>query len=558
MMAVFLLFPARAFAGIGFNPISGGIDFNMMGEGALSVSPSGFVGIGKYPSANLDVNGGANAASGYAFKISNTPMVSSFGTNFYLYDANGRFAAASGSNNTSVGYGSLDALSTGGGNTAAGYNALTNTTSGNRNTIFGYQGAVSATDSNSLVSISPINSMYYIRGSSNIGVGYAGLEGVAGYRGGFSNIGFGYTAVDNVYDGNFNIGLGYLAMPSVGDRSRAIAIGYNTMAAYYSSNTDSIGIGSLYSMRYADGNRNIGIGFSDLNTTKTNDNVAFGFGVLRDNNNGWANVGVGAQSFAFSRDGNYSTALGYYSFYDGNVINNSLAMGALSLRSASFGSGNTSLGAYSSYTLKNGMNNTSIGYSAGYLWLDGNFNVAVGNKSAYFGVLSSNITAIGSNSGYNDIFGSNNTFLGGASDMNTGLVPHYYSAAIGAMATVMPSNSMVLGSIDANALNVGINTANPANRLNVIGDLNVSVARDSAAPSLYVNSADGNVGVASINPGKKLDVNGTGTFAEDLNVSTGARRGASFSADKNRVCFPSDSCEMMADWNGTTMFFGQR
>jgi len=42
----------------------------------------------------------------------------------------------------------------------------------------------------------------------------------------------------------------------------------------------------------------------------------------------------------------------------------------------------------------------------------------------------------------------------------------------------------------------------------------------------------------------------------DLNISKSINKGVSISSDTNRICFPSNSCEMFLDFNGTAFVFG--
>lgn len=42
----------------------------------------------------------------------------------------------------------------------------------------------------------------------------------------------------------------------------------------------------------------------------------------------------------------------------------------------------------------------------------------------------------------------------------------------------------------------------------------------------------------------------------DLNISQSANKGVSIQSDANRICFPSNSCELYIDFNGTALVFG--
>ncbi len=67
--------------------------------------------------------------------------------------------------------------------------------------------------------------------------------------------------------------------------------------------------------------------------------------------------------------------------------------------------------------------------------------------------------------------------------------------------------------------NVGVNASVVKNKLLVIGDLNI-VTSATAAPSLFVSSVDGNIGIGTASPGStfRVDVSGFTRITGDLNV----------------------------------------
>jgi hypothetical protein len=66
-----------------------------------------------------------------------------------------------------------------------------------------------------------------------------------------------------------------------------------------------------------------------------------------------------------------------------------------------------------------------------------------------------------------------------------------------------------------------------------------------------INTTDNSVALG-------LDVNVARTLKvmQDVNISKGVNKGVSISGDVNRICFPSNSCEMYIDYNSTAMVFG--
>jgi hypothetical protein len=74
----------------------------------------------------------------------------------------------------------------------------------------------------------------------------------------------------------------------------------------------------------------------------------------------------------------------------------------------------------------------------------------------------------------------------------------------------------------------------------------------SVALGRNVINADEN----SVAIGFDLNVARTAKVSRDLNVSRSINKGVSISGDINRVCFPSNSCQMYMDYNGTSIVIG--
>jgi len=78
-----------------------------------------------------------------------------------------------------------------------------------------------------------------------------------------------------------------------------------------------------------------------------------------------------------------------------------------------------------------------------------------------------------------------------------------------------------------------------------------------AIGSTIINSNANSAAVGpDVNIAQDLNVMRTLRVLRDLNVSSGVNRGVSIVADSNRVCFPSNTCEMYIDYNGTAFVFG--
>ena len=94
-------------------------------------------------------------------------------------------------------------------------------------------------------------------------------------------------------------------------------------------------------------------------------------------------------------------------------------------------------------------------------------NTASGYEALHNNTTGQNNTALGRSSGYYNSTGSNNTFIGFSAGPDGGPVDLTNATAIGAYAVVSQSNSLILGGTGDYAINVGIGTSAPSNRLTI-------------------------------------------------------------------------------------------
>lgn len=171
-----------------------------------------------------------------------------------------------------------------------------------------------------------------------------------------------------------------------------------------------------------------------LNTTGTDNTFVSNAGYR--NTTGLSNTFVGHNAGASNVTGNYNTSLGGGA---GAYNNNHY---------------NVFIGAATSH-YNTGTQNVTLGSHAGYR-LNGDGNVVIGNNAAG-GYPGTNLTC------------NNSTLLGKDTYFSvTGLTN---ATAIGYSARVATSNSLVLGGTGANAVNVGIGTESPTQRLDVNGTI---------------------------------------------------------------------------------------
>ena len=215
----------------------------------------------------------------------------------------------------------------------------------------------------------------------------------------------------------------------------------------------------------AGGTRNVFVGFSSgLNTTGTD------------------NAFVGASSGQANTTGEQNSFFGSYAGQNNTTgITNSF-FGTYA------GMGNTEGIENSFFGLNAGGNNTT-GSDNAFFGYDAGVGNGVGNRNAFFGNFA----------GYNNK-GSNNTLLGTFADVKSpGNLTN--ATAIGALARVDQSNSLVLGSVAGvneatSSVNVGIGTTTPQNTLHVKGSTLIEAG--GSGGNVLFGTPNGETGLAII------------------------------------------------------------
>lgn len=389
----------------------------------LTVGSNGKVGIGtSNPGQQLTITGNfeipTTTATAGAIYQNGAPLIHTYGDhNEFFGDGAGNFSM------------------TGGANVGIGNSALHANTTGNLNVALGYFALASNVDGYSSVAIGPWALTRDLHGWGNIAVGQSALENNQGNPAtntGLRNIAVGGGALQSNTSGSFNSAIGFQALVS--------------------------------------------------NTTG-NSNMAMGDWALSANTTGEANTAVGIDSLWNNVTGGQNSALGFYSLVSNKWGVNNTAVGAQSLTNnigiegdAYAGGSNTAVGAYSVVLNTIGQANVGIGFFALYDNTTGNSNTGVGAGAGISFTTGSNNTAIGNNSGVNATTGNNNVFIGMFSglvdpvDGNTPTVQRSNAIAIGYNARVDADHAMVLGGTGGDALNVGINTTKPQEKLDVNGN----------------------------------------------------------------------------------------
>ncbi|MBC8644552.1 hypothetical protein H9W95_12210 [Flavobacterium lindanitolerans] len=154
------------------------------------------------------------------------------------------------------------------------------------------------------------------------------------------------------------------------------------------------------------------------------------------------------------------------------------------------GAANIAIGESALTNIDSGQLNIAIGRNALQATTSGSVNIAIGNQTLSsntdsfsnigigFGVLPSlnngghNI-GLGDNTGLSLVSGNGNTFIGSFAGSTLNSLEN--ATAIGYSAVVEADNSMVLGGIDSNAVNVGIGNTTPNSTLQITGSFSAAI-----------------------------------------------------------------------------------
>jgi hypothetical protein len=330
-------------------------------------------------------------------------------------------------------------------------------------------------------------------GSYNTFLGYYSGRG---NKTGHSNTFLGSYSGANNTEGNDNVVVGHFAglsnltgtkntfLGSNSGRSNTIGDG-NVFLGFYTGHLNTMGtlntfVGSLAGANNGSGSFNTFLGGHAGQLNESGEyNTFLGNTAGISNLTGSHNAYIGSRAGYFNANGNFNCIIGSYANGDGKTGNENCIVGSYAgYRNEA--NNNTFTGTYAGFENSSGHENAFFGHKAGQLNKSGQGNTFIGSQSGTQNGVGIANAFLGAESGYGNTTGSNNAFLGyGSGYLNTTGEKNTYlgyasggnptltnATAIGALAKVTASNSLVLG----NNAKVGIGLSAPAYQLQLSTD----------------------------------------------------------------------------------------
>lgn len=221
-----------------------------------------------------------------------------------------------------------------------------------------------------------------------------------------------FTTVTSSGNGTFN---GVKVSKGGGDVSTNVALGSGTLNANTTgSNNVALGVNALSAN--TTGSDNMAIGTAALSKSNGGANVAIGLAAMLENTTGSENAAIGVDALRNNTTGSRNVGIGYWALRNMDSGVDSVAIGYGALSTNTTGPGNLALGFEAGRGNTTGGNNVMLGFQAGHTDTAANANVS-GNINVWIGYWAGPGTT---------------TQLS-------------YSTAIGGMARVTTSNTVVLG-----------------------------------------------------------------------------------------------------------------
>jgi len=512
-----------------------------------------------YAGATKDVNVGANdvyarahlgvfksdttcivtGVNGVAFGDSTTSSGDSSLASGYYSVADGKYSVALGSTNNAWGY---SAVAIGEANNA-GYDNIA--THGENQVAIGYSNYAFGDYSTAL----DYNNMSY--GARSLAMGQYSMA---------------------IADDSTAIGYGV-----INERAQSVALGVDVNVMHDLNVGGSLQVSNIFGTNfvpYTGANQAVVLGTQNLRATdiratgdlNVDKNLYFknmaGVGSLASNGSfalGSGASAVGVSSIALgasaSAVGNNAIALGGTARSNGT--SNSTAIGnladsggswavALGYSANSGASYSTAIGSSANAA---GTSSAAIGYTSHAI---GEFSISVGMGHTY-GLYSVSIGKGATSGGYSSFAGGYNTRANALGSVALGAssfgdTVRMFADGNGSVAMGY-ADGKYLGITDFNMRagdsNADLGSIAIGYNVQALGTASVALGRN------VINADENSVAI-----GFDLNVARTAKVSQDLNVSRSINKGVSISGDINRVCFPSNSCQMYMDYNGTSIVIG--
>lgn len=285
-----------------------------------------------------------------------------------------------------------------------------------------------------------------------------------------------------------------------------VGVGAGSSVSFYNSSANNNFLGFQAGYYNAYGYENNFLGYqSGFNNFDGYQNNFLGAETGYNNISGWANNFIGDYSGYSNTYGIRNNFLGFVAGYNNTT-----------------GTDNNYIGSNAGYVNSTGSYNNFIGYNAGYQNTIGGYNNFLGYIAGGNNTEGNNNNFLGYVAGVTNSTGSNNNFFGVVSGVlnTTGSNNNFFGTAAGYNNTVGNSNVFI-------GNNAGYNNTTGNNNVVIGSDVNVPSPVDDNQLAIgnpnnvwIYGDSSGNIGIGSINPTAKLDVQ-SGDIRVGVNTSTG-------------------------------------
>jgi hypothetical protein len=452
----------------------------------------------------------------------NSLLYADNGDNFYI-GPNAGSEPSLGSDNTGVGYGSLQNNTAGTNNTAMGFLSLANNTNGTFNVAIGGRALTDNTSGTDNTAVGRRALEANTTGTDNTAVGF---EALTSNPGGSFNIALGSGAgsgFGNYENSNIDIGNN-----GVGGDNNIIRIGSGQTTTYIAGviNGNGAGLTNLNAAQFpsvvTNGEPNVTLGTLNLSSPAIIDSGGLQILYNGPNFNFYAGLYAGNPEPTTA-----NTAVGYFAFNENLEGSNNSAFGKSALTSNADGNNNSAMGEGSMADNDSGSDNVAFGASSLANSKSGSYNIALGYQAgnSFTGSESSNIDI-----GNVGVAGEYSTIRIGTPGTQTSTYLSGNVAFDGGLnidkSGTYGQNS---GSVSAHALTFGTGPGGSGEGIasqRTSGPNQFDLALYTGFNPRLTVMASGNVGIGTTSPGALLEVNGNTIIDDNLSAATITSSGA--------------------------------